>query len=205
MTDTFLSQIAEQAVQQGKFLLALVGLLWLLELMDSLLLNGALNRYGIRPRRFIGLRGIVLAPLLHGDLGHLSANTLPLLVLGSLILLSGLQTWILVTGIVWLLSGLGVWLLGQPRSNHIGASGIVFGYLGFLLMRGYVDRSPGAIALAVIAGLLYGSALWGLLPLRRGRSWQGHLLGFIVGGLVAQTLPQLQQILAMVLQRWAGL
>ncbi|MEO0488628.1 MAG: rhomboid family intramembrane serine protease, partial [Cyanobacteria bacterium J06659_2] len=169
MADALLLQVTEQILPRAKFLLGFVGLLWLLELVDSLLLRGALNRYGIRPRRLIGLRGIIFAPLLHGDLGHLSANTLPLLVLGGLILLSGGQTWALVTVLVWLIGGLGVWLIGQPRSNHIGASGIVFGYLGFLLMRGYVDRSPGAIALAVLAGLLYGSTLWGLLPLRRGR------------------------------------
>ncbi|MEO0535682.1 MAG: rhomboid family intramembrane serine protease [Cyanobacteria bacterium P01_A01_bin.123] len=205
MADALLLQVAEQILPRAKFLLGFVGLLWLLELVDSLLLRGALNRYGIRPRRLIGLRGIVFAPLLHGDLGHLSANTLPLLVLGGLILLSGGQTWALVTVLVWLIGGLGVWLIGQPRSNHIGASGIVFGYLGFLLMRGYVDRSPGAIALAVLAGLLYGSTLWGLLPLRRGRSWQGHLLGFVVGGLTARELPLLQQTLEVVLQRWADL
>ncbi|MEO0824097.1 MAG: rhomboid family intramembrane serine protease [Cyanobacteria bacterium J06635_15] len=205
MADALLLQVAEQILPRAKFLLGFVGLLWLLELVDSLLLRGALNRYGIRPRRLIGLRGIIFAPLLHGDLGHLSANTLPLLVLGGLILLSGGQTWALVTVLVWLIGGLGVWLIGQPRSNHIGASGIVFGYLGFLLMRGYVDRSPGAIALAVLAGLLYGSTLWGIFPLRRGRSWQGHLLGFVVGGLTARELPLLQQTLEVVLQRWANL
>ncbi|MEM8544388.1 MAG: rhomboid family intramembrane serine protease [Cyanobacteria bacterium P01_H01_bin.119] len=189
-----LAQLESQVLPVAQWLLGFVALLWALELLDTLLLGGALNRYGIRPRTLKGLRGVVLAPLLHGDLNHLSANTLPLLVLGGFILLDGLQTWLLVTAIVWLLSGLGVWLVGQPRSNHIGASGIVFGYFGFLLMQGYVERSPGAIALAVLSGFLYGSALWGLLPLRRSRSWQGHLLGFLAGGLAAYRLPQFQQI-----------
>ncbi|MEO1094002.1 MAG: rhomboid family intramembrane serine protease [Cyanobacteria bacterium J06638_28] len=189
-----MTQLETQVIPVAQWLLGLVALLWLLELLDSLLLGGALNRYGIRPRQLAGLQGIVLAPLLHGDLKHLSANTLPLLVLGGFILLGGLQTWVLVTAIVWVLSGLGVWLIGQPRSNHIGASGIVFGYFGFLLMQGYVERSPGAIALAAIAGFLYGSTLWGLLPLKKGRSWQGHLLGFLAGGFVAYQLTWFKQL-----------
>ncbi|NEQ30268.1 MAG: rhomboid family intramembrane serine protease [Leptolyngbya sp. SIO4C5] len=173
----------------------MVAVLWVLELFDSLFLQGALNRYGIRPRRQAGLSGIVLAPLLHGNLRHLSANTLPLVVLGWFILLGGVQNFVLVTVVVWLVSGVGVWLLGQPRSNHIGASGIVFGYLGFLLMRGYVEQSPEAIAIAVIVGFLYGGSIWGILPIRRGQSWQGHLFGLIGGGLAAYYLTDLQQSL----------
>ncbi|HHP7245579.1 MAG TPA: rhomboid family intramembrane serine protease, partial [Elainellaceae cyanobacterium] len=94
---------------------------------------------------------------------------------------------------VWLVSGFGAWTFGGPRSNHIGASGLVFGYLGFLLFRGYFERSFLAIALAVIAGVLYGGAIWGILPFRRGRSWQGHLFGLIGGALAARFLPQIRQ------------
>ncbi|MFE4106624.1 rhomboid family intramembrane serine protease [Almyronema epifaneia] len=191
--DTLAQYSSETLTLHAQILGGMVAVLWGLELVDSLILQGALNRYGIRPRRPAGLSGIILAPLLHGNLKHLSANTLPLVVLGWFILLSGVQDFVWVTAIVWLVSGLGVWLLGQPRSNHIGASGIVFGYLGFLLMRGYVERSPGAIAIAVLAGFLYGGSIWGVLPLRRGQSWQGHLFGLLGGGLAAYYLADLEQ------------
>ncbi|NJN03568.1 MAG: rhomboid family intramembrane serine protease [Leptolyngbyaceae cyanobacterium SL_1_1] len=188
-----LTQYGSELTLHAQILGGIITVLWGLELIDSLILQGALNRYGIRPRQQAGLSGIVLAPLLHGSLKHLSANTLPLAVLGWFILLGGVRDFILVTAVVWLVSGVGVWLLGPPRSNHIGASGIVFGYLGFLLMRGYVERSPGAIAIAVITGLLYGGSIWGVLPIRRGQSWQGHLFGLIGGGLAAYYLVDLRQ------------
>lgn len=169
-----------------------ISLLWVLELVDTLLFRGWLNRFGILPRRWIGLRGIILAPLLHGNLQHLSMNTVPLAVLGWLILVQSTQVFVVVTAIVWLLGGLGVWLFAGARSNHIGASGLVFGYLGFLLTNGYVVQSPVAIATATLVGLLYGSTLWGILPWQRGVSWQGHLFGVLTGGLCAYYLPQIQ-------------
>jgi membrane associated rhomboid family serine protease len=169
----------------------MVAVLWVLELVDSLLLGGALNRFGIRPRKVAGLKGIVWSPLLHGDLAHLAANTLPLVIMGGLILFRSQMTFAIVTGVVWLISGVGTWLCGGARTNHIGASGIVFGYLGFLLMQGYVERSPIAIGLAVIAGTLYGSSLWGVLPLKRGKSWECHLFGAIGGVVAARYLPEL--------------
>jgi membrane associated rhomboid family serine protease len=166
----------------------MVGVLWVVELLDQLLLAGRLDRYGIRPRRWDGIQGIILAPLLHGNWQHLSANTMPLVLLGWLILLGGVPSFVLVTAVVWIAGGWGVWLLGKSRSVHIGASGIVFGYLGFLLSRGYFERSPAAIALAAIAGLFYGGLIWGILPLRKGQSWEGHLCGFIAGGMLARHL-----------------
>uniref|UniRef100_A0A832M2W2 Rhomboid family intramembrane serine protease n=1 Tax=Oscillatoriales cyanobacterium SpSt-402 TaxID=2282168 RepID=A0A832M2W2_9CYAN len=175
----------------GGFILAL----WILELVDTVLLRGQLNRLGIRPRHLIGLRGILFAPLLHGDLAHLAANTIPLAVLGWLIMLNGLNTFLLVTAIVWLVSGLGVWVLGGANTMHLGASGLVFGYFGFLLLRGYFEQSFSAIAIAVLVGLLYGSMIWGVLPIHRGKSWQSHLFGFIGGGIVARHLPDLQNAL----------
>jgi membrane associated rhomboid family serine protease len=175
----------------GGFILTL----WVLELLDSLLLKGRLNRLGIRPRRLIGLRGILFAPLLHGNLGHLAANTIPLLVLGWLIMLNGLNTFLTVTAIVWVISGIGTWLLGGYNTNHIGASGLVFGYFGYLLLWGYFDQSFSAVTIAILVGLIYGSMLWGVLPIHRGKSWQSHLFGFVGGGVAARYLPQLQEVL----------
>lgn len=175
----------------GGFILTL----WILELIDLIFLHGQLNRLGIRPRRWIGLRGIVFAPLLHGNLGHLAANTIPLVVLGWLIMLNGINTFLTVTAITWVISGFGTWLLGGRNTNHIGASGLVFGYFGYLLCRGYFDQSFSAIAIAVLVGLLYGSMIWGVLPIHRGKSWQSHLFGFIGGGVAARYLPELQNAL----------
>jgi membrane associated rhomboid family serine protease len=160
-----------------------VGLMWALEILD-LFLGGALNRFGIRPHSLIGLRGILFAPFLHGNLLHLIANTVPFLILGWLVMLRRTSDFWPVTIIVMLVSGLGTWFFGSPYSIHIGASGVVFGYLGFLLSRGYFERSFGSILMSLTVGLLYGGMIWGVLPTRIGISWQGHLFGFI-GGIIA--------------------
>jgi membrane associated rhomboid family serine protease len=179
----------------------IVIVLWALELIDTLLLGGRLNRFGIHPRKPRGIFGIFFAPLLHGDLQHLVANTLPLLVMCGLILFRSQQTFVIVTTLVWFASGLGVWLFGGSRTNHIGASGLVFGYLGFLLLQGYFERSLISIGLAVLVGIFYGSLLWGMLPIQRGRSWQSHLFGFFGGGLAARCLPELNQFVVRVIEQ----
>ncbi len=197
MTGSFLSATTNPTVILNfRILCGIVSSLWVIELTDSLLLGGRLNRFGIHPRRTSGLKGILLSPLLHGDLQHLAANTLPLAVLGGLILFRSQTTFAIVTAVVWLVSGGGTWLCGGAKTNHIGASGIVFGYLGFLLLQGYLERSSIAIGLAVIAGTLYGSSLWGVLPSKRGRSWECHLFGTIGGGIAARYLPELTIALA---------
>lgn len=172
-------EVKAQAAILGGF----VGLMWALEILD-LFLGGALNQFGIRPHSLIGLRGILFAPFLHGSLLHLIANTVPFIILGWLVMLRRTSDFWLVTAIGMLISGLGVWLFAAPFSIHIGASGVVFSYLGFLLSRGFFERSLGAISLSLVVGLLYGSMIWGVLPIQYGISWQGHLFGFI-GGIVA--------------------
>ncbi len=167
-----------------------VVLMWTLELVDLLFLRGSLDGAGIRPRTPDGLWGILFAPFLHGGLGHLVANTVPLLTLGFLVMLRRVADFLAVTGIAIVVAGLGVWLFGQPNTIHIGASGLVFGYLGYLLLRGYFERSVTSIVLSVIVGLLYGGALWGLLPGAPGISWQGHLFGFLGGGAAARLLAR---------------
>lgn len=157
-------------------------LMWLSELVD--LAVGRLDALGIEPRSLDGLTGVVLAPFLHGGFGHLAANTVPFLVMGGLIALSGLRRVVAVTVIVALVSGLGTWLVAPSSSLHIGASGIVFGYAAYLVARGLFDRRLHYLATGVLVALLYGSSLlFGLVP-RAGISWQGHLFGAI-GGLVA--------------------
>jgi membrane associated rhomboid family serine protease len=159
--------------------------MWLAEIADLVIFRGALDAGGIRPRTEAGLWGILFAPFLHAGFAHLLANTVPLLVLGWLVLLRGRRVFLSVTAVALLLGGLGVWLFGGPDTVHVGASGLVFGYLGYHFLRGYWERSRSAILIAVVAGVLYGSAMWGILPIRRGVSWESHLFGFAGGAAAA--------------------
>jgi membrane associated rhomboid family serine protease len=167
--------------------LAVVGLLfllmWGLEIVDTIA-NHELDQYGIEPRETDGLIGIVAAPFLHADFGHLIGNTVPFVVMGVLIALSGAARVLAVTAIVGLVSGLGVWLIAPDNTNHIGASGIVFGYATYLMARGFYNRSALQIAVGVVIAALFGTALLGGLAPQDGISWQGHLFGAI-GGVVA--------------------
>jgi membrane associated rhomboid family serine protease len=178
-------EVKRELVRQVAILASIVALLWLLEGVDQLILGGGLDALGIRPRTAAGLRGVLFAPFLHGDFAHLAANTLPFVVLGLLVMLRGKGGFFVVAVVAAAVSGLGVWLFGGSRSIHLGLSGVIFGFLGYLLGRGLHERRVGAIVLALIALVLYGGALWGLLPLRAGVSWQGHLFGFLGGWLVA--------------------
>lgn len=184
-TGSIVGKIKTQATVLGGF----IALIWAVEIVD-LLFGGALDIYGIIPHSIIGLRGIIFAPFLHGGFAHLMANTIPLLTLGWLIMLRSTRDFFVVSAVTMLISGFGTWLFGAPNSLHIGASGLVFGYLGFLLLRGYFERSVVAISLSIVVGLVYGSAIWGVLPLQYGISWQGHLFGFIGGVMAARLLAK---------------
>ncbi len=166
-----------------------VGLLWLLEGIDALLGN-PWDDEGIRPGTEQGLVGILFAPFLHGGFSHLASNSGPLLVLGFLILLSGVARWFQVSIVVIVVSGLGTWLLGGVGTVHIGASGLLFGWLAYLLVRGLVARNPVQIAVGVGVFVIYGSLLWGVLPQQVGVSWQAHLFGAIGGVLAAWWLDR---------------
>ncbi len=159
-------------------------LIWFLELIDWIILDGALDGLGVKPRSLSGLKGILLMPFLHGGFGHLLSNTIPFIVLGALVMLSGLSTFLIVAGLSILVSGVGVWLFGGGNSVHIGASGLVFGLFGFLITRAYFERSISAIIIAFAVLIFYGGILWGLLPFWLGVSWLGHLFGF-AGGVIA--------------------
>src|SRR3546814_3351872 len=133
-----------------------------------MLMANRLDREGIEPRETDVLLGIVVAPRLHGGWGHLVANTFPALVLGFLILLSGLRTWVGVTLVVWVIGGFGTWLTGGDNSVHIGASGVIFGWLTYLIVRGIFSRRVGQILLGVVILVMYGGMLWGVLPGQEG-------------------------------------
>lgn len=159
--------------------------MWAEEIADQLL-GGRLDALGIVPRTELGLRGLLFAPFLHVGFAHLIANSVPFAVLGFLVALRSLLRFALVTLTVMLLGGLGVWLFAPAFTVHLGASILVFGYLGYLLARGFYERSAAAILVALGVLLLYGTALWGVLPLTPGVSWQAHLFGFLAGALSAR-------------------
>jgi membrane associated rhomboid family serine protease len=178
----FAREIKTQLLTLG----GLVALMWAIEIVDHIpSLN--LDIYGIIPRNPIGLRGILFAPFLHGNFPHLVANTVPFLTLGWLVMWRRTLDFWIVSAIAAVIGGLGTWLIGPSNSVHVGASGVIFGYLGFLLSRGYFERNFSSMALSVAVGVLYGGLLWGVLPQQQGISWQGHLFGFI-GGVVAARL-----------------
>lgn len=168
---------------------AMLAFMWGEEVVDTVL-DGRLDRFGIRPRQLDGLDGIVLAPFLHGGFGHLIANTLPFLLMGGAICLGSARRFVQVTLIVGLIGGVGTWLTGPASSVHIGASGLVFGYLTYLISRGLFARKVTYILGGIVAFLVYGGVLWGLLP-RPGVSWQGHLFGAL-GGVAAARLLHAQ-------------
>src|SRR5688500_8546221 len=174
--------VAQEVRARAALLLGFVGTIWVVELIDLLFLGGGLDFLGIRPRNTSWLWGIVLAPFLHGGLPHLLANTAPLLILGGLVLLRRRLDYVLVTVIVALVGGFGVWLFAPPNTVHLGASGVAFGYLGYLIARTWFERSLISLAIALVAGFLYSGALLGVLPGQRGVSWEGHLFGLIAGG-----------------------
>lgn len=167
-------------------MLALLAGLWLLELVDQLSGN-ALDNFGIHSQNVDGLPEIFTAPFLHAGWDHLISNSVPFFVLGFLVLLGGAARWLLSSLISVISSGLTAWLLTPPNTIVLGASGLIFGWLTYLLVRGLWSRKPAQILLAVVVLLVYGGLIWGVLPSGAGISWQAHL-GGAVGGVVAAWL-----------------
>jgi membrane associated rhomboid family serine protease len=160
-----------------------LALLWVLEAVDAVS-GHALDTFGITPREAGELRDVVPAAFVHFGFAHLAANSVPLLVLGFLAALSGARRFLAVVTVIVLTSGLGVWLTAPAHSTTAGASGVVFGLFGYLLIRGFVDRRVGDVLVGLLVGAVYGSILWGVLPTAEGVSWQGHLFG-LIGGVAA--------------------
>jgi membrane associated rhomboid family serine protease len=178
-----MAQESIRPLRAGLLMLMLLGVLWVLELVDQASGN-ALDGYGIHARELDGLPEILSAPFLHAGWEHLAGNSVPFFVLGFLVLLSGLTRWLVSTLTSILSSGLCAWLLTPAGTIVLGASGLVFGWLAYLLARGVWSRRPGQVVLALVVLALYGGLIWGLLPGAAGISWQAHL-GGAVGGVVA--------------------
>ena len=177
---SILARLRDQAL----FIFSLVGALWLIELIDFLSGQRLERIFAIYPREPGGLIGIPLAPFLHGDWAHLMANTIPFLVLGGLVIISNShQRFIAITCIITVVAGLGTWLFAKG-GYHIGASSLIFGYLGFLLWRAWFGRHFGWTLIAILAGFLYGGIIISLFKSQSGISWSGHFFG-LIGGIVA--------------------
>ena len=167
-------------------LLLLAGM-WFLELLDQLSGN-QLDQFGIHARDLDGMPEILSAPFLHAGWDHLISNSLPFLVLGFLVLLSGLARWLVASLIIIVISGLTAWFLTPANTIILGASGLIFGWLTYLLARGLWSRRPAQVVIAVLVLLVYGGLIWGVFPSGAGISWQAHLGGAIAGVLAAWLL-----------------
>ena len=163
-------------------------LVWAVSLYGLLVDDGLVYSLAVVPRRFDGLSGVLGAPLVHGSFAHLAANTLPLLILGGMVAMRGVAYYVTATLAIVVLGGLGLWVFGRSAA-HVGASGLIFGYFGLLVGRGYYERSLRSIAVAILVAVVYGGMLAGILPRDPGVSWEAHLFGLLAGGLCARAAP----------------
>lgn len=163
--------------------LALIGVLWSIFIVDQAFGLG-LIRFGLRPGSLPGLVGLVTAPLLHGSFQHILSNTLPLFVALTATLYLYPNASLRVVPVIWLGSGAIAWLIGRP-TVHIGSSGLIYGLLAFVFISGIVRRDLRSISVSLLVGFLYGSMVWGVLPLREQTSWELHLSGAAIGLVLA--------------------
>ncbi|SNS24603.1 rhomboid family intramembrane serine protease [Antarctobacter heliothermus] len=174
-----------------RWLAIFVAVIWGVEAVN-LLLGYTLNGwFGLRPRAVGGLDGILFMPILHGSVAHAAANTVPLMLLGGLLAVTARKVALPATVIIVGLGGLGVWLFGQP-GNHVGASGLIFGWFAFLVARGLVEKRLVPLIVAAGVVVVYGTMIWGVLPGQPGVSWESHFLGAVAGVAAARVLRSVQ-------------
>jgi membrane associated rhomboid family serine protease len=161
-------------------MVSIAAVVWVIQIVNAAN-SYTLDRFGLRPRRIDGLWGVVTEPFLHANYGHLFSNTIPLIGIGWVLMLSGLRTWLTVSALVLVLGGLATWLVA-PSGLIVGASGLVFGWLGYLIARAYFSRQLRWIFVAGVVLLFFGTLLNGLLPSFNSHvSWQAHVCGFVAG------------------------
>ncbi|MFI1991175.1 rhomboid family intramembrane serine protease [Actinoplanes sp. NPDC020271] len=183
-TDAFYASMGRAFVT----MCGVIPILFLIEALDVAVGRGTLDvAGGIIPRRVDGLDGVLFSPFLHDGWDHLYGNAVPLILVGTFALAGGARRFIWSTVTIMLVSGLGVWFVGDPGTVVVGASGVIFGYLGLLFARGFVERSWWSLAVAAFIGLLYWYQIYNILPTDRAISWQGHAFG-LAGGLIAAFL-----------------
>ncbi|MEU6845206.1 rhomboid family intramembrane serine protease [Streptomyces sp. NPDC046716] len=171
----------DRALAAGKVMVAWVALLWVLEAVD-VASGHALDTFGIQPREPSELVDVIPAAFVHFGFAHVAANSVPLLVLGFVAALQGLRRFFLACALIIVADGLGVWLVAPGHTNTAGASGLIFGLFGFVLLSGFVERRPLGIVVGLLIAAYWGTTiLAGLSPANEGVSWQGHLIGLIAG------------------------
>lgn len=166
------------------WIVGLLGVIWTVQVVN-LITGYTLNSwFGLQPRTFWGLDGILFMPVLHGSLTHAVANTVPLAILGGILEVTAHRLVLAASAIIIVLGGFGVWVFGKG-AIHVGASGLIFGWFGFLVARGFVEKRVVPLMAAVGVTLVYGTMVWGVLPGQAGVSWESHLLGAGAGVLAA--------------------
>jgi len=160
--------------------------MWIIELYNSSVGN-SLGVWGIHPRSVDGLVGIFVWPFLHANIEHLISNTIPLAVLSWFILLRGFKDYLIVTVGITLIAGAAIWLVARP-AIHIGASGLIFGYFGFLVAAAWYEKSLRSLIFSILTIFLYGGIVWGIFPQATHVSWEAHLFGLLSGLLLASFL-----------------
>ncbi|WP_018016509.1 rhomboid family intramembrane serine protease [Corynebacterium capitovis] len=164
-----------------------LAVIWIVFIVNAVFFGGTLNYLGIHPLDVTSGWHILTSPLLHANIDHISSNSVPGAIFCFLIGYSGRRVFWEVTVIALLIGGLGVWLFGGVGTNHIGASGLIYGWLAYLVVRGVFNRSGRQILLGIVLGFFYSGLIWGVLPGTPGVSWQAHLFGAI-GGILAGML-----------------
>ena len=165
--------------QQLKVVATLVGALTLLELVN-LLTGRFLNQFGVVPRDLFSLPGILFGPLLHGNIWHFASNIVPMCIFSFLMLQYGTKRFALISAWILLTTGIMVWLFGR-HATHIGLSGLIYGYFGYLLLAGFISHKPRLIVISLLVAFFYGGLIWGVLPSGPIVSWESHLFGFLCG------------------------
>ena len=158
-------------------------ILWVVQFFNALSDN-ALTEYGILPRMYSGLKGIIFYPLIHGSWQHLYSNSIPVFVLGALLVYFFERSALSIFLIIYLLSGSLLWLGGR-QSYHIGASGLIYGLAAFLFFSGFFKGKHRLLPISLVIIFLYGGLIWGVLPGQDGISWEGHLFGALSGSFTA--------------------
>lgn len=192
----FLSMFSWISLKQKiRFLSILGGTLVVLEILNQGCGHSISHTLGLVPRSLQGVLGIFFSHFLHGDFTHLITNLVPLLTLSAIILFRGSRDFFWATLSIMIGSGVGTWIVGKSGSVHVGSSGLIFGYIGFLFALGFIERSLISLGSAVGVALVYRSFLWGLLPIHHGVSWEMHTFGFMAGIWAASTLSYSQPFL----------
>lgn len=161
-----------------------VVILWMIKFFE--IMSGySFAQFGILPRHIVGLPGILTAPLIHGDFYHLGSNTLPLIILGIIILYFYRKIAFPVFFGVYFLSNIAVWMVATGKGYHLGASGLVYGFVSFLFFSGIFRSDKRSMVLSLIVVFVYGGLIWGMLPIYEGVSWESHFFGGVSGGFCA--------------------